>query len=245
MVIEDDWVLSANLRENLESLGYEVVASITDHQQALAAVQRVTPDIYIVDIELSGSTKNGIEIMQEINTDHRIPIIYLTSYDQDDYRQKAKSTSPANYLLKPAGKNQLDIAIDIALHNHYEQTRRQKLPLCPAFAQQHSYFIREVDKYIKIAVADMCVIKGDHSYSSIYTPYKEFKISGSLGRILEQLNVSDILRCHRSYAININCIQAFTEHELHISIGNEMMTIPLSNTYKKEIMDQLIKIKTL
>nr|WP_287494516.1 response regulator [Candidatus Brachybacter algidus] len=73
-----------------------------------------SPDLIIVDIELEGSHKNGIELMSEISNENRKPFIYVSAYDKEVYLKHAKLTRPDAFLIKPVNEKQLGIAIDFA-----------------------------------------------------------------------------------------------------------------------------------
>lgn len=77
------------------------------------------------------------------------------------------------------------------------------------------------------------VAKG--SYCEIITANKKFTVSKNLQTILEKLNSSIFIRVHRSYAVNINMIEAIDENE--IIIGE--IRIPLTKSAKAELLERI------
>ena len=90
LVVDD----SALLRERLVSMISELpeIAKIGQAQnasQALNSVQKLNPDVVILDIRLSEG--NGIEILQKIKKKNSAPItIMFTNFPYPQYRKKCK-----------------------------------------------------------------------------------------------------------------------------------------------------------
>jgi PAS domain S-box-containing protein len=68
-----------------------------------------------MDIVLKGQM-DGVETVQQINQQFDVPVIYLTAYADDATLERAKTTSPAGYMLKPFHSNELRPTIELALH---------------------------------------------------------------------------------------------------------------------------------
>ena len=47
-----------------------------------------------------------------------IPIVFLTSYNDEETLRKAQETSPYGYIIKPYCENELKTTIEMALHKH-------------------------------------------------------------------------------------------------------------------------------
>jgi len=239
-IIEDDLIIAENLKENLEALDYIVTGVATNAEEAIDLYHSNPPDICIVDIYLKGSAKNGIEIMQTLDAGTKMPIIYLTSFSDQEIRMKAKSTNPSAFLVKPASQAQVDVAIDFALTNF----KKQSNPVENNYlTYQSSFFVKVKDRYEKINFPDIAYVMASGSYTKIYTSQKEYTISTGLKSFLEQVDSKDILRCHRSYAVNVQKIKAFDDINLFITREQELRSIPISQQYKSHIQAYLTKIK--
>lgn len=246
LIIEDDLILSANLEENLVELGYQVIGTPTNDKDAIILFNKHLPDMLLVDIELKDSRLNGIEIVALLKEIRELPVIYLTSYDDEWIREKAKKTDPSAYLIKPASKSQVDITIDFAMHSFYQKKAigQSRSLVCPLYSSEGYYFIKDGEKYVKLTEHDVLAMQGNGSYTSIYTPYKKYIISGYLQRIAEQFNIRSLKKCHRSYYVNIHKIQAFTNYEMMISMEDQLVSIPISSSFREEIFTYLNKIKS-
>lgn len=243
LIIEDDLIIAENLKENLLEMGYSVVGIATRFEEAITLYNDVSPDICLVDIYLKGSAKNGIEIMEYLNAGDSIPIIYLTSFSDSEYRDKAKSTNPAAYLIKPASKKQIDVAIDFALSNFHKATNN-KDHQCPFFTGNGYFFVKGSDRYEKIYEKDIAYLQASGTYCVISTTTKEYTISANLKSFLQQINSKELIRCHRSYAVNISRIHAFDDMSLFVLKDQEIHDIPMSNKYKNDVFAILPRIKS-
>jgi len=248
MIIEDDLVVAADLQENLEEVGYQVTGVAQSDTSSRILFEANPPDLIIADINLGETSLTGIEIVKELTGLRHIPVIYLTAFSDSENVESAKSTRPAAYLVKPATKSQVQVSIDLALNNFYydhaKPESNQHAQVCPLIKTPDAYFIKHGEKYVKIWVKDMCALESEDSCTRIYTPYKKYLTSGYLGRTLAQISHDHIIRCHRSWAINTDCIFAFNEYELTVAIGKELMDIPLGDTYKQEVFNNLVKLKS-
>ena len=63
------------------------------------------------------SPKNGIDIAEYINSNNRIPFVFLTSYSDKTIVDRAKKTNPAGYIVKPFNEQTLYTTLEIALTN--------------------------------------------------------------------------------------------------------------------------------
>lgn len=247
LIIEDDIIIAENLKENLEILGYVITGIAADFKEANELYENQLPDACIVDIALKGSAKNGIEIMEYLGAGDIMPIIYLTSFDSQKFREMAKGTNPSAYLVKPASKFQVDVTIDFALSNFRKSKLKEStqvdLPSCPYITKSGFFYVRSRDRYEKIYAHKIDFVMASGSYVKIYSLEKVYTLSAGLKSFLAQLKSLEIVRCHRSYAVNINNIEAFDDVNLFLKSGNEIHSIPMSKQYKSDVQLYLRKIK--
>lgn len=114
LVVEDENIIALNLKENLESLGYIVVAIVVSGEKAIEKATQLRPDLVLMDIRLKGSI-DGIEAARQIWEHLSIPVIYVTGHSDRSTLERAKITAPFGYILKPIKERELSIAIETAL----------------------------------------------------------------------------------------------------------------------------------
>ena len=116
-VVEDEKIVAADLQAHLQMLGYEVPAVVSSGEEALKRAGESHPDLVLMDIQLKGRM-DGIEAARIFQTRLNIPVIYVTAFADDATFNRAKSTEPYGYVVKPFGRKELQTAVELALHKH-------------------------------------------------------------------------------------------------------------------------------
>ena len=117
LVVEDEAIIARDLQRSLGRLGYAVPATARSGAEALGLLEESTPDLILMDIGLKGAM-DGIELAQAVRERWHIPVIFLTSYSDEQTVDRAKATGPYGYLVKPFREGELRITIEVALHKH-------------------------------------------------------------------------------------------------------------------------------
>lgn len=117
LVVEDEAIIAKNIESKLIKAGYEVVDTVYTGSDAIKSAIEKCPDIILLDIKLKGGI-SGIEAAEKIKHQKDIPVIFLTSYTDEDTFEKAKLTEPAAYLSKPFNLDELNRIIQLTLFNH-------------------------------------------------------------------------------------------------------------------------------
>lgn len=109
LVVDDSIAVRRTLESLLSQSGYRIL-SCRDGQEALAVLERSNErvDLAISDIEMP--RLDGFGLLQAIRTSDRwreLPVVMLTSRNNDRHRQKAMSLGASDYLSKPFDPPQL------------------------------------------------------------------------------------------------------------------------------------------
>lgn len=115
-IVEDDPIISEDIKDMLASVNYNVVGAAYDKDEAIEAIDHLQPDLVLLDINLEGHYE-GFEIAKHINKTRKIPFLYLTSYSSKEILERAKPTLPMGYIVKPFNEKELYSAIEVALYN--------------------------------------------------------------------------------------------------------------------------------
>ena len=122
LVVEDEALVAEDLEMVVTDLGYEVVGRAASADEAVKKAVKLEPDLILMDIVLKGQ-KTGIDASYEIKAKMDIPILFLTAYTNIELIDKAKSTEPYAYLVKPFRGKQLLAAIEMALYKSQIEKR--------------------------------------------------------------------------------------------------------------------------
>jgi two-component system, NarL family, response regulator LiaR len=114
LVVDDHAVVREGLRAFLELQdGIEVVGEAADGEEALAAADRLRPDVVLIDLVMP--RLDGVSALRALR--ERLPaarVIVLTSFLDDDKLLPALRAGAAGYLLKNAQPQELARAVRVA-----------------------------------------------------------------------------------------------------------------------------------
>lgn len=113
LIVEDEGIVAAGLKGQLEDIGHQVVGLAKDGQEAVGLASNLHPDLIIMDIRIPGM--DGIEASRRILAQTAIPIVLLTAYADEDFVRRAGEAGTMAYLLKPVGGAHLRSTIEVAL----------------------------------------------------------------------------------------------------------------------------------
>lgn len=114
LVVEDESIVAKDIQRTLEKLGYEVPATASSAASAFEKLEEVEPDLVFLDVKLKGE-QDGVHIAEHIKDRYDIPVIFLTSFVDQDTIDRAKVTEPYGYLVKPFNEGDLKTTVEMAL----------------------------------------------------------------------------------------------------------------------------------
>lgn len=234
LIIEDELLIAEDMRINLEKLGYLVSGIGSSYDEAIQLTEKDLPDIALIDIVIDGD-KDGIEVAKTLKSKYQIPVIFLTSHSDKDTVEKAKTANPNGYLVKPFNSQDLFTSIEIAFHNHSNNADSKDLDADSSFVIKDFIFIKKDYLLIKIKFNELRWIKAEGNYIEIYCENKKFLTRSTLKDFLHKLPEELFVQVHKSYAVNIEFIEAIEFNK--IIIGKDK--IPISRNLIPEIKKKL------
>jgi AmiR/NasT family two-component response regulator len=97
-IADDESIIRLDLKEILESAGYDVVGEAANGDDALQQIRLLEPDLALLDIKMPGL--DGIEIASQIK-DLKTTVVLLTAFSQRDLIESARDAGVVAYLVKP------------------------------------------------------------------------------------------------------------------------------------------------
>ena len=98
LIVDDHPSFRASARAVLEADGYEVVGEAEDGTSGLAAVEALSPDIVLLDVQLPDM--NGFEVCERCGTDEGPAIVLVSSRDADDYGPLIARSGARGFIAK-------------------------------------------------------------------------------------------------------------------------------------------------
>ncbi|HLC17815.1 MAG TPA: response regulator [Thermodesulfobacteriota bacterium] len=118
LIAEDNAKTRSFIKTQLEVLGYNVVAAVSNGREAVELAAELNPGLVIMDIKMP--EMDGIEAAKAISSRVPVPIILITGLSSDEIASKAIEAGVFAYLVKPITKKQLEPAIKLALVRYDE-----------------------------------------------------------------------------------------------------------------------------
>ncbi len=115
LLVEDELLIALNEQSGLEELGHRVICA-HGREEALRCIDVNSEiDLILMDVDL-GPGPDGIDTASEILQKRHIPVIFLSSHDEDTIVKKAIDVSPYGYIAKSSGINMINTSIMIAMN---------------------------------------------------------------------------------------------------------------------------------
>ncbi|WP_052418665.1 response regulator [Methanolacinia paynteri] len=126
LIVEDEVIVAMSIERTLSSFGYDVVGLSTSPEDAIRIAGELKPDLVLMDINLDGEI-DGIDAAVKIAQTSDIPVIYLTSYTNEETMRRAIGTNPYGYLTKPVRPKELYTTIETVLNKHRAEIAEREL----------------------------------------------------------------------------------------------------------------------
>ncbi len=115
VVLVDDYPpVRSSIRNELQAAGIEVVGEAADGEEALCLVERLRPDVLVLDVEMP--KLNGVEVarhLKEIGEQGHHPprILALSAYNNEGYILGLLDAGALGYVLKDEALETIVLAV--------------------------------------------------------------------------------------------------------------------------------------
>lgn len=205
LIVGDEAILAMALCDSLESEGYCVVGMASNGAEAIDLFPRNEVDLLLCDINIRGDI-DGVETVWQLMQIRPVPIIYLTALS-DIAIVASPDPAPTNTKTNTSSRDAI-----LKIDDHI--------------------FIKQGFQFVKISLMDMLLLEAEDIYTYFVTTTKLYILRLSLSAALERLNYARMVRVHRSFAVNVRCVDTFDEQTVRLA-GH---IIPLGKNYKEDFM---------
>jgi len=112
LIAEDEWLVAAALRRQVESHGYEVVGTVGTGTDAVTACRAQRPDLVLMDVQMPGL--DGITATRTLMAQRPTCVVIVTGKGRSE--QAAAAAGAMSYVIKPLLGSQIPSVVDIARH---------------------------------------------------------------------------------------------------------------------------------
>ncbi len=113
VIAEDEALIRLDLKETLLEEGYDVVGEAADGDGALELVQKLRPDVAVLDIKMPGT--DGLAAARQIIGERLSAVVILTAFSQRELIEQARDAGALAYVVKPFERSDLVPAIEMAI----------------------------------------------------------------------------------------------------------------------------------
>lgn len=209
MICDDEMGMRLILRKLIEKAeGFTLVGEAENGQEGLALFEKEHPQVVFLDVEMP--VMGGVETAQRIQEmDPRTALIFATAHE--GYRSEAFSVYAFDYLVKPF-KNErvletlsrIRTLLAPRIEVPAKLPEKRKLP--------GRLMLKTRDGVSFVDVSDIILLARENRQTVLYTEEGSYFTSDSLTDMEEKLPPEQFFRCHKSYIINLSCIDSITPY---------------------------------
>jgi len=216
IIVDDEPLARKLLRSMLEEHeDVDVVAEYGDGEAALAGIERETPDLVFLDVQMPKRT--GIEVLEELGTDRDVEIVFVTAYDQ--YALQAFQVNAVDYLLKPFDDERLAETLDRvrsrlrrggdsgAGRDYAERLAAVLEQLGTPSAYVERIAVKRGERIYLQPVAEVELFESEGKYVRIFAGDDEHVIRETMIQLEETLDPRHFIRISRSSIVRIAAIR--------------------------------------
>jgi len=246
LIIDDESLARERIRNMLGSdPQIDVVADCANGHDAIEAIQRYSPDLVFLDVEMPGI--DGFGVIEALPPGRIPTIIFVTAYDQ--YAVRAFDVYALDYLLKPFDQERFDKAVSRAKvqisSQRNDSLSERILSALEEIKTRPVHLERLVIKmnghvfFIKAEEIDWLEAEGN--YVRLHAGKESYLLRDTISALESQLDPKKFIRVHRSAIVNIDRItelQPWFHGEYRI-ILSEGVQLTLSRTYREKLHELL------
>jgi two-component system response regulator LytT len=257
VVVDDESLAREELGFLLEQVdGIEVIGEAGNGFEALAAIERLRPDLVFLDVQMPGLT--GFEVARRLLGTAGPHVVFVTAFDQ--HAIEAFEVNAVDYLLKPVDPPRLEMAVQRARRRIQSeqqttpdgagaainadalekivqlvaerQNRRERL----AIKVGERFLLVQAEDILYASLADesITVATGQLHGTSNYR---------TLDELQARLDPDVFWRVHRSHLVNINKIKEivpwFSRNYILRMKDAKATEIPVSRTQTRRLREYL------
>lgn len=236
IIAEDETILRDELAEMLGSLWPELdlVAKVEDGVAALAALDKHSPDIIFLDIQMPRLT--GLDVARQAT--HRCHVVFVTAYEE--FAVNAFEQGAVDYVLKPFTAGRLATTV-ARLKGKLSSEPADLSRVLELLSQKNTgkAYLRWINAsrgtaVRLITVEEILYFKADNKYTLVVTADGESLIRKTIRELTDELDPAVFWQTHRSTVVNVNAIDSVVRDisghpQVRLKIRREML--PVSDQY--------------
>ena len=240
MIVEDSISYSIELEQLAAEVGFNVLDTVDNSADALDIIFSEVPDIILMDIDIKGRL-TGIDVAKRIK--HlNIPVLYITSFGDDETYKQAVESNLVGYIVKPVDKLTLATSLKLLVNSSLTDSPLNNQPQVIRKDEEEYIFFMKNNVYNKVKIGSIAFIKSDDNYCNFnLSDGSSYLLRIKIGEVEELLGDLKFIRCHRQYIVNQLKIQSVDTLNSTIRVLDKYL--PYSRSKKQKILSIGIFLK--
>lgn len=222
LIVDDEPSSQQVLERFIGQVDFLQLAGVcNDAVEALQKLNATHIDLMFLDINMPKIT--GVSFLKSLQ--HPPEVIFTTAYSK--YALEGFELNAADYLLKPFTFDRFFTAVNKVV---------EKLSHKGNHAPEDPFVLIKADKTLhKIACSSIFFIEAFGDYVKIHLDDSAILTNSTFTALLEELPPDRFVRCHKSFAVNIDKLKSISGNQ--IAIGKHK--VPVGYKFKPAFMEFL------
>jgi len=225
----------------------EVVGQCSDGQQAVSAIQQLSPELVFLDVQMPAV--DGFGVIRQVGAERMPMVVFVTAYDE--YALQAFEVHALDYLLKPFGRDRLQQCLD---HARHQRDRRRAGDLGksllalvqdfrPEQKKQDRLVVKSGGRVFFVRTDEIDWIEAAGNYVRLHMKDQSHLFRETMNQMESRLDPQRFFRIHRSRIVNterIKELQPWFNGEYVVLLQNGAQ-LRLSRSYREKLEERLGK----
>lgn len=245
LIVDDEedarFMLRNNLTEEFKDI-IEIVGEAHSVKSGIEAIQKLSPDILFLDIQMKDGT--GFDLLEQI-PNKTFEVIFCTAYDQ--FAIKAFQFSALGYLMKPIKSQELVKTVHVAM-DHFEKLQTNSDKRLKVLVENYGddkkikkIVIPNNKGFFVFSIEDIIRLEGERNYTSFVIKGHPKVLSSKTMKEYETiLTEYGFYRIHQSSLINLRHVLGYTKGEGGSVKMSDDTEVSISRSRKKEFLSRFL-----
>ena len=245
LLVDDEPLAREWLRRSLElEGGVEVVAECLDGEEAVREIERLAPDLVLLEVDLGGL--DGFEVLAScgVGVVQRPEFVFVTADERHAVR--AFEAGVLDYILKPVDGDRVMAAVRRVRRLRAETlpaNAREMLPVLLAARREGVYpewlLVKQDGKSVFVKIADVEWIESARNNVVLHVGPRRYLLRETTAAMEALLDPREFLRIHRSTIVRIDRVQSLEpwfngEYRVTLKDGTKLT---LSESYRDRLRE--------
>jgi two-component system LytT family response regulator len=243
LIVDDEPLARERLRMLLAGEpGVEIIGQCGDGLEAVKAVQRDSPDVVFLDIQMPGC--DGLQVVADLAPEHRPAVVFVTAHER--FALEAFNVKAVDYLLKPFDRERFHVALTraaeyIRVQRAGELSQRIENMItdgpAPPPRKAERLAIKTDGKVVFLRPEEIEWIEAADNYVILHLADRKLMTRDTLSALEAQLGSEKFARINRSTLVQLDQVKELQPafHGDYVVILRNGAKLPLSRAFRGQL----------